>query len=422
MAIKAVKGVKDILPDATGKWQKIENIAREIFARFGYREIVLPIFEKSEVFIKSVGETTDIVQKEMYTFTDQGGESLTLRPEGTASCVRAFIEHSMYHPPGSVTALYYFGPMFRRERPQAGRFRQFFQISAELFGVAEPVSDAEVIHLLIMLLKSVGIKEGKLLLNSLGCEVCRPNFKDGLVNFLSEQKESLCELCGERYLINPLRVFDCKNELCGRIIKEAPTIDKFWCSECAEHFSRVRKNLDMLGIEYKLDLMMVRGLDYYTRTVFEVTATGLGAKNSVAGGGRYDTLVKDSGGPDVPAIGFSIGMERLIESLGGALQAEKDTTDVYIVHMGEGAFREAFAIAGRLRDSGIKTLRSNKQAGIKNQMGKANKSGAKLALIIGEDEVNRKAVLLKNLETGEQKEYPIEKIGRAVAKLLDKTE
>ncbi|MBI5179399.1 MAG: histidine--tRNA ligase [Nitrospinae bacterium] len=417
MAIKAVKGVKDILPADIGKWRAVERAAREQFARFGFKEIVLPIFEKTEVFTKGVGEETDIVQKEMYTFEDRGGESITLRPEGTASCVRAFIEHSMFHPPGTVTKLFYMGPMFRRERPQAGRFRQFYQIGAELFGSAEPEADADAIHLLHLFITAIKIKGPKLMLNSLGCEECRPPFKAALVDYLGARKEHLCEACQGRWERNPLRVFDCKVEKCQDVMKDAPTIDKHYCPACAEHFSKVEKRLTLLNIPFTVNPRMVRGLDYYTRTVFEVTAEGLGAQNSIAGGGRYDNLVKSSGGPQVPATGFAVGMERLMESIGGELEMESGAPDVYIVFMEEAA-DEVCRIAGELRQSGIKVERAYKPAGIKNQMGKAGNSGARFALILGADEMAKKTAVIKDMKTGEQSAAPLDAVAADISKKL----
>ena len=417
MPIKAVKGVKDLLPEKAEARYRVESVARDVFARFGFKEIVLPIFEKSELFIKSVGEMTDIVQKEMYSFKDRGGESLTLRPEGTASCVRAYIEHSMYHPTGTVTKLFYFGPMFRQERPQAGRFRQFYQIGAELFGTASPEADAEVIHLLWLFINAVNVKGPRLLINSIGCSVCRPPFKEALVEFLKAKHDSLCELCRQRYEINPLRVFDCKSETCKGLIKDAPTIDGHWCGDCTKHMQKLRENLDALEIKYALNPRMVRGLDYYTRTVFEVTAEGLGAKSEIAGGGRYDDLVESSGGPQVPAIGFAIGLERLMESIDGKIEEADDKPDVYMVHMGEEAAAKAFLISGRLRKKGIKVESVYSPGKIKTQMGKAGKSGAKLAVIIGENELADGNVKVKNLIKEEQYEFPFDNL---VAMIEDK--
>lgn len=416
-AIKAVKGVKDILPANAGLWREVERRARAQFARFGFKEIVLPIFEKTEVFVKGVGEETDIVQKEMYTFQDQGGESLTLRPEGTASCVRAFIEHSMYHPPGTITKLYYFGPMFRRERPQAGRFRQFYQVGAELFGAAEPEADAEAIHLLWLFIQSINIKGPRLYLNSLGCDVCRPPFRAALVDFLAARKERLCETCQGRYERNPLRVFDCKAQGCQQVMTEAPTIDKHYCPDCQAHFARVKKGLDALAIPCELNPRMVRGLDYYNRTVFEVTAEGLGSQNSIAGGGRYDDLIKNSGGPAVPAIGFALGVERLLESIGAPLEFSPGHPDVFIVYM-EAAADEAFRIAGRLRQKGIAVEKSFKPASLKNQMGRADKSGARFALIIGEEELSTGVAILKDLKNSTQQPIPLDNLEESLAGLL----
>ncbi|MFQ5432027.1 MAG: histidine--tRNA ligase [Nitrospinota bacterium] len=414
MPIKAVKGVKDLLPETAQAKYRVESVARDVFARFGFKEIVLPIFEKSELFIKSVGELTDIVQKEMYSFTDRGGESLTLRPEGTASCVRAYIEHSMYHPQGSVSKLFYFGPMFRQERPQAGRFRQFYQIGAELFGAASPQADAEVIHLLWLYINSVNVKGPRLSINSIGCSVCRPPFKKALVEFLKAKHDSLCELCRQRYEKNPLRVFDCKNEQCKELIKDAPTIDGHWCGGCTEHQQKLRDSLDALKILYTVNPRMVRGLDYYTRTVFEVTAEGLGAKSEIAGGGRYDDLVKNSGGPQVPAIGFAIGLERLMESVDGKENFTQDKPDVYMVYMGEEAAAKGFFIAGRLRAKGIKAESPYTPGKMKTQMGKAGKSGAKLAVIIGENELANGVAIVKNLAEEKQSEFPLDSLAAMI--------
>ena len=417
MSIKAVKGVKDILPGSIGTWREVENRAKSLFARFGFKEIVLPIFEKTEVFAKGVGEETDIVQKEMYTFEDRGGESITLRPEGTASCVRAYIEHSMFHPPGTVTKLFYMGPMFRRERPQAGRYRQFYQIGAELYGAAEPEADADVIHLLHLFVTAIHIKNPKLHLNSLGCGECRPPFKAALVEYLSRHKEHLCEMCMGRYERNPLRVFDCKVKKCQTVMENAPTIDKHYCPACTEHFARLQKRLVQLNIPHTINPRMVRGLDYYTRTVFEVTAEGLGAQNSIAGGGRYDNLVKSSGGPQIPATGFAVGMERLMDSIGQPLETKGDNPDVYIIFMEE-TEDEACLLAGRLREKGIKVERAYKPLGIKNQIGRADKSGARFAVFIGADELAKRTAVIKDLATGTQSETALDTVEEALEKLV----
>ncbi|MEE8483372.1 MAG: histidine--tRNA ligase, partial [Nitrospinota bacterium] len=332
----------------------------------------------------------------------------------------SYIEHSMHHPSGTVTKLYYFGPMFRRERPQAGRFRQFFQIGAELFGTISPDADADVIQLLHLFVQAANVKGPELLLNSLGCsnQDCRPAYKKALVDFLTSRKAELCDLCGERYERNPLRVLDCKTEKCRVIAENAPMIDAHRCGGCDDHFGKVQKLLKELNIPFTLNPRMVRGLDYYTRTVFEVTAEGLGAKDSIAGGGRYDDLVKNSGGPDIPAIGFAVGMERLMESVAGGKADDSHKPDVYMVSMGEAAARAAFVIAGKLRGKGIKVERSYNQLGMKNQMGKAGKSGARLAVIIGEDELAKNAAVIKDLSTGDQKEYPMDGIESAISDIL----
>ncbi len=309
--ITAVRGFKDILPTETGKWQYIEKIAREILANFGFREIRVPILEKTELFKRSIGESTDIVEKEMYTFLDRGDEYLTLRPEATASIVRAYLEHAMYaHDP--VARLFTIGPMFRRERPQKGRFRQFHQINAELLGLDDPRTDAEVILMLMQFLMRAEISDLRLQINSLGCTECRPSFRKALSDFLRGKEEQLCKDCQRRLAMNPLRVFDCKTTNCIEVIDHAPQILNFLCPGCMDHFTKVKEALGMFEIGFEVNPKMVRGLDYYAKTTFEVVTEHLGAQNAVAGGGRYDGLVKDLGGPDIPGIGFAIGMERLI--------------------------------------------------------------------------------------------------------------
>ncbi len=314
MEIKAIRGFNDVLPDEIGKWQFVEKTAREVFEGFGFSEIRIPILERTELFSRGIGEATDIVEKEMYTFTDRSGNALTLRPEATASMARAYLEHQMYSF-DPVAKLYTMGPMFRYERPQKGRYRQFYQIDAEVFGVANPMVDAEVIIMLIRFLEKVGLTNLELQINSLGCRECRPRYREELKKFFSGKSVQLCEDCQRRLQTNPLRIFDCKVESCKEAIAEAPKVTDFICPECQKHFDRVKEYLGMAGLTYILNPRMVRGLDYYTRTAFEVVSYGLGAQNAVTGGGRYDNLFQEIGGLDVPGIGFAVGVERLISLL-----------------------------------------------------------------------------------------------------------
>ncbi|MFA7178085.1 MAG: histidine--tRNA ligase, partial [Smithellaceae bacterium] len=304
--ITAVKGIKDVLPGDSPVWHRVELAARRVFECFGFCEIRVPIMEKTSLFQRSIGEATDIVEKEMYTFRDRDDELLTLRPEATASVIRAYIEHNL-SASDPVTRLYTMGPMFRRERPQKGRFRQFHQIDAELFGDDSPAADAEVIFMLMHFLQTLGIGKLSLEINSLGCKACRPVFSGAVVDYLKGRESSLCPDCQRRIHTNPLRVFDCKVESCGEVIDGAPRILDFLCADCSEHFSRVKSYLSDLNLPYEINPRMVRGLDYYTRTAFEVKSGGLGAQNSLAGGGRYDGLVQFLGGPDIAGIGFGIG-------------------------------------------------------------------------------------------------------------------
>ena len=309
MTLQALKGFKDVLPGESEKWAFLEQTARKIFQQYGYAEIKTPILEKTELFARTIGAATDIVEKEMYTFIDRSGDSITLRPEATASVLRAFIEHHL-HTQQPIQKLFSIGPMFRHERPQKGRLRQFHQVNAECLGSAGPYTDAEIILLLIQILKAVGLSDIRLRLNSLGCPVCRPSFTAALQNFFEDRKGSFCEDCQRRITTNPLRVFDCKVERCQEFLQEAPALPDFNCPGCRDHFNAVQDLLAPWAVPIQLDPRLVRGLDYYNRTTFEVSAAHLGAQDAVAGGGRYDGLLKTLGGPDMPAIGFAIGLER----------------------------------------------------------------------------------------------------------------
>lgn len=395
--IKVIKGTKDILPQDVEAWHRLEEKALEVFTKYGYKEIRTPIFEATELFARGVGDTTDIVNKEMYTF-EKSDRSLTLRPENTAGVVRSFIENGMARLSAPVK-LWYKGPMFRYERPQAGRQRQFHQVGVEMFGIKQPSADAEVIMLAVDYLKSLGLNDLEVELNSLGCPKCREEYKAKIKEVLKPEFDNLCEDCQNRYEKNPLRLLDCKVESCKAIF-DKPEIQKviqsdFICEECAEHYSQLKSYLDKMGVKYVENKLLVRGLDYYNRTVFEIKSNNLGSQNAVCGGGRYDSLVKNLGGEDTPAVGWAMGMERLNSLLP---DVEPDKLDGYIV---SNFPVEAFALAQELRDAG-KTVEfdlANKK--FTKQLEKASKT-ARYALILGEDEIKENKVSVKNLETSEQ--------------------
>jgi histidyl-tRNA synthetase len=404
MKIQSIRGVKDILPDEIWKWQYIESVAHKIFPRFGFKEIRLPIFEDTRLFSRSIGETTDIVEKEMYTFQDRSGDSITLRPEGTASAVRAYVEHKMYNPP-SVLKMFYIGPMFRYERPQAGRLRQFNQIGAEAMGSSSPIVDVEVMTMLMIFLKELGLKEIKLEINSLGSQECRPQYRKLLQSEIEKSLDQLCSNCTARYQRNPLRVLDCKAEQCGKVAEKLPKLIDHLDRESADHFSEVRSLLDSAGTPYTVNPNLVRGLDYYNRTAFEVTSENLGAQNAVCGGGRYDTLVEELDGPSTPCFGFALGLERLVSLV--PFDHEKHSPkvpDIFIVCMGEETKTVGFQIAHELRLKGFWVERDYEMASMKSQMRKANKAQSRFTLILGGNEIRSGNLILKNMETGEQKE------------------
>ncbi|MBI4714821.1 MAG: histidine--tRNA ligase [Nitrospirae bacterium] len=403
--IQAIKGVKDILPPEIRIWQHVQIRAREIFRSHGYEEILIPVFESTRLFSRSIGEVTDIVEKEMYTFEDRDGKSITLRPEGTASVVRAFIEHHM-HMTAPWKKLFYIGPMFRRERPQAGRYRQFYQIGAEAFGVSGPGMDAEIIALIHALFRDLGIRETVLHVNSLGCPVCRPDYRAALQGFLKEKEESLCGDCRRRIDLNPLRVLDCKVPECREIVGNAPRSSDFLCEGCRTHLEGLRGNLHALEIPFIENPLLVRGLDYYTRTAFEFIGTGLGAQNTVAAGGRYDSLVADLGGPSTPAVGFSLGMERLISLLDPA-SVPQSPPPLFLAALGEEAREAAFTLLHKLRGVGIPAEMDYEGSGLKNQMRKADRLGASHVLIIGEEELTRKKAILRDMKTKGQEEMEL---------------
>ncbi len=415
--ITAIKGIKDILPQETPAWQNIEAISRRIFERFGFREIRVPILEKTALFKRSIGETTDIVEKEMYTFRDRDEELITLRPEATASVIRAYIEHNLASS-DPVTKLFTIGPMFRRERPQKGRYRQFHQIDVEVFGDDTPASDAEVIFMLMHFLDVAGVNNLALEINSLGCKVCRPGFSRAVVDYLKEFEGALCPDCQRRMNTNPLRVFDCKVEACGQVISSAPSILDHLCAECSDHFDEVKGFLDDLNLAYGVNPKMVRGLDYYTKTAFEVKSGELGAQNSLAGGGRYDGLVGFLGGPDVPGVGFGIGMERLLTCLSGAA-SKGPATDIFIAALGQRAQKFAFRLTGFLRLAGITAAMDYAGKSLKSQMKRADKLQSAYTLIIGDSEMDERRAVLRNMNTKNQETLSLESLPESVINILN---
>lgn len=401
MSLKALKGFKDILPDEVGLWQFIEQKARDIYHRYGFEEIKVPILEKTELFVRTIGESTDIVEKEMYTFKDRNGASITMRPEGTASVIRSYIENGLYVR-GGVQRLYTIGPMFRHERPQKGRLRQFHQMSVEVLGSDRAMVDTELIAMAWQLLHDIGL-EASLEINSLGCPDCRPSFKETLQNFINERLEHLCEDCQRRSVTNPLRVLDCKSVHCQEQYTSAPSILQHLCGVCSAHFDEVKGGLDLLDVPYSVNSRMVRGLDYYTRTAFELITTELGAQGAIGAGGRYNGLVNQLGGPDVPGIGFAMGIERLVMLLNQKDKIEGHTgPDLFLVALGEAAYEMAFQLMQKLRSLGVRVVMDHEGRSMKNQMKQANKQKAGFVLILGENELENNEAVLKDMLSGEQ--------------------
>jgi histidyl-tRNA synthetase len=420
--IQTIRGTRDILPEEMPLWRRAEELAREAFRRYGFREIRTPIIEKTELFARGVGEATDIVHKEMYTFIDRGredreGESLSLRPENTASVVRAYIQHKMFadKSPGELTKLYYIGPMFRRERPQAGRYRQFYQIGVEVMGASDdPAIEAEVIEMLDWYLRELKITDTKLLINSVGEPAMRAAYLETLRAAVEPKLDQLCGDCRHRFAANPLRIFDCKVESCQPIIAALPVITDSLDAASREHFERFKEHLDARGIAYTVNPRMVRGLDYYTRTAFEIAGNdSLGAQNTLVGGGRYDGLSETLGGPPLKGFGFAFGLDRMVMSLpedeAGKLRAA-DAPAVYLVFLGDAARERSFIVARALREAGISVLLEFEERKLKKAMTQAAKSGARYALIIGEDEVAQDRYGLKNLTSGEQEQLSLKEI------------
>lgn len=407
MDLKAPRGTYDLLPVDSTKWQHLEQIMRETAARFGFQEIRTPIFEYTELFQRGVGESTDIVSKEMYTFADRSKRSLTLRPEMTASCVRSLIEHRLYSGVLPVK-WYYSGPMFRYDRPQAGRYRQFHQFGVEAFGSASPELDAEIIILMLEILIRLGLGGYELHINSVGCPACRQDYREKLIKHISPHKEHLCPDCQQRYLQNPLRVLDCKAAGCQEVISGFPLIVDSLCPECREHYLSVQECLSASGVAFVQDHRLVRGLDYYTNTAFEVHLPGIGAQSAIGGGGRYNGLVKAIGGPDIPGIGFALGMERVLLALQQleARPLSSPACDIFVISMGEEWSGTAFQLVQELRRAGFKTDKDYNGRSPKAQMKHADRMGARLVLFLGEDETKNGVVSLRNMADSRQVQVP----------------
>lgn len=411
MLTTAPRGTKDIMPADVAAWRYLEDTMRKVCAQYGYKEIRTPVFEHTELFLRGIGETTDVVEKEMYTFTDRGERSLTLRPENTASAVRAYIEHKLYAEP-APTKLFYIGPMFRYDRPQAGRYRQFHQFGIEALGIQGPNIDAEIILLAVQILQSLGLKDLKLKINSVGCPNCRPGHREKLQEFFKPNFDHLCKDCQSRYDRNPLRLLDCKNPKCQELGVGAPSLEECLCDECKAHFNGLKELLTAAGVDFEVDHNLVRGLDYYTKTAFEIQYKPLGAQSAVCGGGRYDGLIEEVGGPATPGIGFAMGMERVLLALESQnlLPAADDAMDVFIVCPKKENFTLAFKTAIELRRAGLKVDYDFQGRSMKAQMKAANRVQAKYVLIFGEDEVARGQVVLRNMANSEQNEIAISDI------------
>ena len=406
---KAIKGTKDVLPKDVHKNQYIEATALDIASKFGYKEIRTPVFEHTELFQRGVGDTTDVVQKEMYTFDDKGGRSITLRPEGTAGAVRSFLENGLCNEalPQKVC---YLTSCYRYEKPQAGRLREFHQFGVECFGTASPLADAEIIALAKSIFDTLGVRDLSLEINSIGCPKCRAEYHKALKEYFASRKDELCDTCKGRLDRNPMRIIDCKSPICHEIAQGAPVVIDYLCDECKEHFEKVQKYLDAQNIEYKINPQIVRGLDYYTKTVFEFVSNSIGAQGTVCGGGRYDGLVEELGGQHTASLGFAMGLERLMllmEAQGCEFpQAEKP--DLFIVALGEKATLKALEIAKDMREEGFSALLDLNQRSVRAQMKYADKLGAKFNVVIGDNEVENKIAKLKNMQTGEETEINLD--------------
>jgi histidyl-tRNA synthetase len=404
--ISAIKGTKDILPEEARKWQAAESVAKRTFELYGYREIRTPVFEPTELFQKGTGMTSDIVIKEMYTFKDKAGRSLTLRPEYTPSVVRSIIENRLYLQ-AEPLRFYYIGPMFRYDKPQKGRYRQFHQADIEVFGEEDPAVDAEIVEMANYLLQELKVSETETLVNSVGCKNCRPSYIKELRKRAKEVSKILCQDCRRKINTNPLRIFDCKVEACRETSKSFPQIIDYLCEDCKHHFQQFCDYLDLYGIKCRVEPRLVRGIDYYTKTTFEIISSKLGAQDALLGGGRYDDMMKVFGGPDICAIGFAMGMERLLSVVPFEKKKERF---LYLAFLGEEAKRAGMGLVRLLRREGVECLVEYKERSLKAQMSRANKLGADWVLIVGDEEVKKGRYQLKNMASGEQKEMTREEI------------
>ena len=415
--INAPRGTKDILPAQIASWRFIEDKIRDICKRYGYEEIRTPIFEHTELFQRGIGEGTDVVDKEMYTFEDRGGRSITLRPENTASAVRAYLQNKLFADK-SLVKLFYIGSMFRYDRPQAGRLREFHQFGIEALGEKNPAVDAEVILMAVDFLKSLGLNDLNLKINTVGCPKCRPVYRQKLQHFFSDKLNDLCHDCQTRFDKNPMRILDCKADADKDFMSEAPKIKDCLCDDCREHFDSVQKLLKAAEVDFSIDDRLVRGLDYYTKTAFEIQYTPLGAQSAVAGGGRYDGLIEEIGGSPTPAVGFAAGIERILAALEmqNLLPIADSASDAFIVAVGEAAETIAFELLTKIRRGGMTASMDFAKRSIKAQMKQAGKSNAKFALIIGEDEVTNNTVTVKNLANSEQQTLAVDEVVNFISK------
>ncbi len=415
--IQLIRGFKDILPGEVELWQAVETVARQLLEDFGFKEIRIPIMERTELFARSIGEDTDIVEKEMYTFADRKGDLITLRPEATASIVRAYIQHRLYAK-NPVQKYYTIGPMFRRERPQKGRYRQFYQINAEIFGVQSGLVDVQLIFLLVTLFSRLKVSDVKAHINSLGCPQCRPEFKAALSGFLTSISNKLCSDCNRRKDRNPLRVLDCKVPSCREAMADAPSILDYLCSDCKADFTEVKKMLEKLGVPFVVDKNLVRGLDYYARTTFEIQTESLGAQNAVAGGGRYDGLVSELGGPDIPATGFAIGFDRLTELTGLDATQFYQNPDVFVAALGDKSRLLAFEWVCAFGNEGVIAELDFSGKNLKSQMKQADGLEARYVLIVGDDELKKGEAILRNMQTKEQISVPLDGLVETIKKKI----
>ena len=415
MLTQAPRGTKDVLPTDSYRWQYLEEKMRRAAALAGFREVRTPVFEHTELFLRGVGDTTDIVQKEMYTFKDKGDRSVTLKPEGTAGAVRCFLESNLYAEALPCKMYYLNAPIFRYENPQSGRLREHHQFGLECFGAKEATADAELILLAFSLLQELGIRNLSVRINSIGCPKCRPLYHKALKEYLADRMDSLCETCRERFDRNPLRVLDCKEKKCRELTKDAPSMLDMLCDECRDHFSRLQACLDSAGIPYRVDSRIVRGLDYYTKTVFELITATPDGELTVCGGGRYDHLVAEIGGPEIPAVGFGMGLERVLMLLDadGIQIPEPPRYDVFITYMGDHA-DQAFRLTQALRQDGIRADMDHCGRSLKAQFKYANKTGVKWTGVIGDEEAAAGMVKLRNMENGEEKTVRAEDVGNVI--------